>query len=162
MWLRGFVAGKYLHIVKLIRTNSDNPDFRQLVRLLNAVLAEVDGEDHAFYSKFNRIDRIRYVVVAYEGATPVGCGAVKEFSSDTIEVKRMFTQPTHRNQGIARAVLSELEVWTRELGYKKCVLETGKRQPEAIALYKKQGYRLIPNYGQYAGMENSVCFEKEL
>jgi len=55
-----------------------------------------------------------------------------------------------------------LEHWAVELGYKKCVLETGKRQPDAIALYTKQGYESIPNYGQYMGMENSVCFEKEL
>jgi len=146
--------------VKLIRTNSDDPDFRNLVRLLDAVLAEVDGADNAFYAKFNKIDRIRHAVVAFEGAVPVGCGAVKEFSSDAMEVKRMFTLPEHRKKGVAAEILSELEKWTRELGYKKCVLETGKRQPEAIALYRKQGYRSIPNYGQYAGMENSVCFEK--
>jgi putative acetyltransferase len=148
--------------VKLIRTNSDDPDFRQLVRLLDAVLAELDGDDHAFYSKFNKLDRIRHAVVAYEGAVPVGCGAVKELTSDTMEVKRMFTLPENRKKGVAREVLTELEKWTRELGYKKCILETGKRQPEAIALYKKQGYRSIPNYGQYAGMENSVCFQKEV
>jgi putative acetyltransferase len=59
-------------------------------------------------------------------------------------------------------VLSELESWAAELGYPKCVLETGKRQPEAIALYEKQGYQRIPNYGQYIGVENSVCFEKVL
>ena len=146
--------------MKLIRTNSDDPDFRNLVRLLDAVLAEVDGADNAFYAKFNKIDRIRHAVVAFEGAVPVGCGAVKEFSSDAMEVKRMFTLPEHRKKGVAAEILSELEKWTRELGYKKCVLETGKRQPEAIALYRKQGYRSIPNYGQYAGMENSVCFEK--
>ena len=49
-----------------------------------------------------------------------------------------------------------------ELSCEKCILETGKRQPEAIELYKKNGYRIIPNYGQYAGIENSVCFEKEV
>jgi putative acetyltransferase len=59
-------------------------------------------------------------------------------------------------------VLAELEAWAAELGYPKCVLETGKRQPEAIALYEKQGYQRISNYGQYIGVENSVCFEKVL
>lgn len=148
--------------MKLLRTNSDNPDFRQLVRSLDALLAEVDGADHAFYSKFNKIDRIGHVVVVYEGAIPVGCGAMKEFSAEAMEVKRMFTVPEHRKKGVAQLVLTELETWAAELGYKKCVLETGKRLPSAIALYTKQRYRPIPNYGQYVGMENSVCFEKEL
>ncbi len=50
--------------------------------------------------------------------------------------------------------------WASELGYTSCVLETGKRQPEAIALYTKNGYKIIPNYEQYEGVENSVCFRK--
>jgi len=74
----------------------------------------------------------------------------------------MYTLPGSRGKGIASQVLAELERWAAELSYEKCLLETGKRQPEAIALYKKRGYRLIPNYGQYAGVENSVCFEKIL
>jgi putative acetyltransferase len=147
-------------MMRLVRTTSDNPDFQHLVRQLDAVLAELDGDDHEFYAQFNTIDRIKHAVVAYDGVTPIACGAVKEFSADAMEVKRMYTLPEHRNKGIGREVLSELERWTAELGYKKCVLETGKRQPDAIALYKKHGYKSISNYGQYVGMENSVCFEK--
>ena len=93
---------------------------------------------------------------------PVGCGAMKEYSPITMEVKRMYTNPESRGMGIATFVLNELEKWALELGYEKCILETGKRQPEAIALYKKNGYLSIPNYGQYVGIENSVCFEKSL
>jgi GNAT superfamily N-acetyltransferase len=102
------------------------------------------------------------VVVAYENGRPVSCGAMKEFGPGTMEIKRMYTAPESRGKGIASIVLAELEAWAGELGYEKCVLETGKRQPEAIALYQKNGYKLIPNYGQYAGVENSLCFEKEL
>jgi len=72
----------------------------------------------------------------------------------------MFTPVMYRGKGVAMNILSELEKWAKELGYKKCVLETGKKQPEAIALYKKSQYQIIPNYGQYVGIENSVCFEK--
>jgi GNAT superfamily N-acetyltransferase len=72
----------------------------------------------------------------------------------------MYTLPEMRGQGVAGQVLSALEDWACELGYEKCVLETGKKQPEAIRLYEKSGYRRIQNYGQYAGVENSVCFEK--
>jgi GNAT superfamily N-acetyltransferase len=149
-------------MIKTIRTNSDNPDFIELVKLLDEDLAIKDGEDNVFYSQFNKIDNIRYVVLAYENEKPVGCGAIKEHASKTMEVKRMFVSPGNRNKGIASKILSELENWASELSYTKCVLETGKRQPEAIGLYKKNGYKLIPNYGQYTGVENSVCFEKEL
>ena len=77
-----------------------------------------------------------------------------------MEVKRMFTLPESRGKGIATKVLNELENWASELGYAKCMLETGKRQPEAVRLYQKNGYKQIPNYGQYINMDNSVCFEK--
>ncbi|MGE5795510.1 MAG: GNAT family N-acetyltransferase, partial [Ignavibacteria bacterium] len=79
-----------------------------------------------------------------------------------MEVKRMYTIPEYRGKGIATRVLIELERWALELSYSKCILETGKKQPEAIALYKKNGYKLISNFGQYEGAENSVCFEKEI
>jgi putative acetyltransferase len=93
---------------------------------------------------------------------PVGSGAIRELSPDTMEVKRMFVLPDRRGKGIASVILQALETWSTELGYKKCILETGKNQPEAIALYKKRHYKIIPNYGQYQSMDNSVCFEKEL
>jgi len=149
-------------MINLIRTNSVNPDFIKLVKLLDEELAIVDREDHSFYSQFNKIDNIRYVVVAYEDEKPAGCGAIKEYDPETMEVKRMFVPTERRKKGIASAILSELENWAAELSFTKCILETGKRQPEAIGLYKKNGYKQIPNYGQYSGVENSVCFSKEI
>lgn len=148
--------------IRLKRTDSADPDFIELVRHLDADLAERDGEDHSFYAQFNKIDKIKYAIVAYEDERPVGCGAVKEYSPDTMEIKRMYTSPENRGKGIANTVLSELERWASELSYQRCILETGKRQPEAIALYKKKGYQVIPNYGQYADVEDSVCFEKKI
>lgn len=149
-------------MVTIKRTNSEDPDFRNLVRLLDAELAIADGDQHVFYSQFNKIDKIRYVVLVYDNNIPTGCGAIKEFGKDVMEVKRMFVSPGKRNMGFATMILTELEKWASELYCTKCILETGKRQPDAIGLYKKNGYRPIPNYGQYAGVENSVCFEKEL
>jgi len=149
-------------MVSLTRTTSDNKDFISLVKLLDAELAERDGEDHPFYAQFNKIDDIKYTVVAYENEKPVSCGAIKEYNPNTMEIKRMYTLPESRGKGIATKVLIELEKWANELGYEKCILETGKKQLEAIALYKKNGYKLIPNFGQYAEVENSVCFEKEM
>lgn len=149
-------------MINIIRTDSENPDFTSLVRDLDADLAKRDGNEHAFYAQFNKVDTIRHVVIAYENKKPVGCGAIKEFNPNTMEVKRMFTQPEMRGKGIAGRILNELEKWALELMYDKCILETGKRQPEAISLYQRNGYKLIPNYGQYAGIENSVCFEKQI
>ena len=149
-------------MIRLIRTDSNNQDFINLVKSLDADLAQRDGQDHSFYAQFNKIDKIKYVVVAYENGKPVGCGAMKEFTPTTMEIKRMYTSPQSRGKGIATGILTELEGWAAELSYQKCILETGKRQPEAIGLYKKHGYRIIPNYGQYAGIENSLCFEKNI
>lgn len=149
-------------MITLVRTDSESADFAMLVKYLDADLAVRDGDEHAFYSQFNKIDRIRHAVVAYNNSTPVGCGAIKEFSPEAMEVKRMFVRPHARNLGVATKVLGELEKWARELHYKRCVLETGKKQLEAIALYEKNGYCLIANYGQYQGVENSLCFEKML
>ena len=146
----------------LIRTDSDNPDFIELVKYLDADLAERDGDEHAFYTQFNKTDKIKHVVIAFENGTPVSCGAIKEYGPGTMEVKRMYTQPGSRGKGIAGKVLAELERWAAEMNCNRCVLETGRRQPEAIALYNKNGYSIIPNYGQYAGKDNSVCFEKSV
>ena len=142
------------------RTNSENPDFINLVKQLDAELTIIDGEDHAFYDQYNKIDKIKHAVVLYIGNSAVGCGAIKEFDQYSMEVKRMYVAPEGRSKGSGTSILKELEKWALELGYKKCILETGKRQQDAVALYTKNGYSVIPNYGQYEGVENSVCFEK--
>ena len=149
-------------MTKLVRTDSDHPDFIELVRQLDAFLAEIDGDEHAFYNQLNKTTNMKMVVVAFDHDQPVACGAIREFDKHSMEVKRMYTLPSHRGKGFAKMVLQELEKWTSELGYKKCILETGKRQPEAISLYEKSGYRSIHNYGKYLNVENSVCFEKQL
>jgi putative acetyltransferase len=149
-------------MTRTLRTNSENIDFIQLVARLDNLLAEMDGRDHDFYNQYNKIDKLKHVVVAYSDELPVACGAIKEFDPETMEVKRMFTDESHRGKGLATKVLIELEKWALELGYSKCILETGKRLPDAVRLYQRNGYNQIPNYGQYVEMENSICFEKKL
>jgi len=149
-------------MVKLIRVTSLNQDFIDLVKLLDAELAEIDGDEHVFYAQLNKTDKIKHVVVAYKDDKPISCGAIREYSPTTMEVKRMYTLPEERGKGIATKILIELEKWATELSYQKCILETGWRQPDAIRLYEKNGYKRIPNYGKYAGLGNSVCFEKEV
>jgi len=149
-------------MIRTVRTNSKSGDFVQLVTMLDNLLAVMDGREHDFYNQFNKIDNIQHVVVAYHGDLPVACGAIKEFNPETMEVKRMFTLEDFRGKGFASLVLTELENWAAELGYSKCIIETGKRLPDAVRLYQKKAYELIPNYGQYIGIENSICFEKKL
>jgi GNAT superfamily N-acetyltransferase len=146
----------------LKRSSSKDPNFQMLVSKLDKDLAIRDGDDHAFYHQFNSIEAIEYAVVLYKDNIPAGCGAIKPLGDEAMEVKRMYTVPSQRGKGIASEILSQLETWTLELGFDRCVLETGKQQPEAIALYTKSGYEITPNYGQYAGVENSICFQKIL
>ena len=149
-------------MITLKRTNSDDPDFISLVALLDKDLAIRDGEDHGFYNQFNKIDKIKHAVVCYEDDIALGCGAFREKEADSVEIKRMYVHPDHRKKGIASQVLAELERWAAEVKYPYTVLETGKKQPEAIALYQKSGYTIIPNYPPYENVENSVCMKKTL
>lgn len=149
-------------MITIKRTSSDDEHFQVLVKALDLELAIRDGEDHLFYAGLNKTDTIKHVIVAYDQQLAVGCGAIRQYSNGTMEVKRMFVHLPQRGKGIASAILKALEAWCTELGYNKCILETGKNQPEAIALYLKNKYSIIPNYGHYQGVGNSVCFEKIL
>ena len=90
----------------------------------------------------------------------IACGAFKLYDADIIEIKRMYVNPICRGEGVASMVLMELEDWAKELGFKQAVLETGSKYKDAIALYLKNGYEQIPNYGQYVGSNLSTCFKK--
>lgn len=147
-------------MIQIKRTNSSNPDFIHLVKDLDADLAIRDGDKHDFYHRYNSIDNLDFVVLAYENKTLLGCGAMKKYDRVTLEIKRMFTPKDQRGKGVARKILAELERWADEGGFERCILETGVNMPEAIGLYLKSGYKLIPNYGQYIDAADSRCFEK--
>ncbi|MGB1308651.1 MAG: GNAT family N-acetyltransferase [Oceanihabitans sp.] len=149
-------------MLSIVKTNSKNNDFKHLVKHLDAYLKVTDGEEHDFYNQFNHIDVLQHTIVAYKNKIPVSCGAFKKINADSVEIKRMFTQKEARKFGIASQVLVALENWAKELGYKNCILETGIRQKEAVQFYKKNNYKIIPNYGPYINMENSICFKKEI
>lgn len=146
----------------LLRTNSSHADFHSLIRHLDAELSANNGAEQDFYTQFNGVAAIRHVVLAYADGVAVGCGAFKPYDAEAVEIKRMYMALAARGQGLAYTVLCELEAWAREEGYTAAVLETGVRQTAAIHLYERAGYRRIDNYGQYAGVENSLCFRKEL
>ena len=149
--------------MKLIRTTTDDPRYRALIRELDRYLAVTDGDEHAFYAQYNGSDSIPYALVGEVDGAAVATGALKPFDANTLEVKRMYTAEGYRGRGIAVTMLRELEAWGRDLGYDRLVLETGKRQTAAIRLYEKYGFdRMAENYGQYAGVDNSVCMERSL
>ena len=150
-------------MIDLIRTTESDSEFLTLVELLDKELQIRDGVEHSFYAQFNKPVGLNGVVVAYnDDRTPVGCGAFKKYSDQAAEIKRMFVKAEARGKRIGAAILKDLEAWAREADFDECVLETGLKQPEAIALYKREGYTQIPNYGQYEGIENSVCMKKAL
>ena len=144
------------------RTDSSHTDFQNLVKLLDADLAIRNGDEHSFYDQFNKIDNIKNCIVIYIDEKPAACGAFKKFSEDTVEIKRMYTHPDFRKRGLATAIVQELESWAKESGYAKAVLESSLEQNEALSVYEKSGYCRIPNYGQYIGIDKSVCYEKIL
>ncbi|WP_300442039.1 GNAT family N-acetyltransferase [Christiangramia sp.] len=149
-------------MITIKRTNSNNPDFINLVRDLDKYLAITDGEEHDFYDQFNKLDRIKHVVLIYNDRKIIGCGALKHSTPNKMEIKRMYVKPEFRKSGYASKILEILKQWAIELGYQICVLETGSRQTEAIALYYRNHYKVIPNYPPYENRQNSLCFEKKL
>ncbi|NNT71285.1 GNAT family N-acetyltransferase [Flavobacterium sp. IMCC34852] len=147
-------------MISIVRTTSDNKDFGALVLQLDAYLRILDGDDHEFYAQFNKTNLLKNALICYENEVAVGIGAYKEYDSETAEIKRMYTLPEYRGKGIAKAILTELELWAKEEGYKTALLETGYMQKDAIGLYQKLGYEITENFGQYIGVENSVCMKK--
>lgn len=146
--------------MKLVQTNSDNPGFKKLSALFDEYLVDIDGDERDFFAFYNNV-QLDTVLMVYEDDVAVGCGAFKKFDENTAEIKRMFVHPNHRNKGIAKIVLQELETWADSLGFTSYILETSPKLTSALALYEKTGYKLIPNYGQYVGVENSICMKKD-
>ena len=147
--------------MKLLKTNSNHPDFQKLTRLFDDYLVEIDGDEKDFFAQYNQI-YIDNVIVCYEDDIAVGCGAFKEYEPTVAEIKRMFVLPERRGKGIASTVLNALEIWAKENGFQHAILETSNQLTNAISLYQKSGYEVIPNYGQYIDVESSVCLKKIL
>jgi GNAT superfamily N-acetyltransferase len=151
--------------VKIRREGILSPVVQQLIGALNAELDArypEEGANHFRLDPEEVADGRGAFFVAYLGDEPVGCGAVRRIEPGVAEIKRMYVAPAARGRGVGRQVLTELEAEARRLGAARLVLETGPRQPEALALYSRAGFVEIPNFGEYAGCEFSVCMAKEL
>lgn len=145
-------------------TDGRNQDFIELCHELDDFLNELVGgeENRAEYVSYNKLDDIHDVVVAYDDDIPVGSASFKKYDDECAEVKRVFVKKEYRGRGISKDLMNALEERARENGFKYFILESGEPLVSAMALYRKIGYKVIPNYGQYIDMEKSVCMKKTL
>lgn len=145
-------------------TDGADPDFAILCRKLDGALDELVGTkfERSQYEQYNQRDSIHDVIVAYQKGNPVACGAFKMYDEEHAELKRIFTDASYRNIGLGAEIVRRLEAKAKIKGYKWCVLETGKPLQAACHVYEKAGYKIIPNYGQYADMPDSICMERKI
>ncbi len=134
----------------------------RLIADLCAELGERYGRPPSPYTADEAAGPRAGLVVARWHGEPIGCGALRCIDAATVEVKRMYVAPAARRHGVARRILTALEQLAAGHGYARIILETGARQPEALALYEATGHRRTANYGRYLGNPEAVCFEKRL
>jgi|GEM_PF-178012 len=144
------------------RTTSTDKDFQWLIQQLDKELWNELQEDQATYDQYNKVPDLNTVVVVYANDQPAASGCFKKYNADTVEVKRMFVVKEHRGKGLSKTILSELENWAIESGFKYALLETSIHFIPATTLYKTSGYKVIPNYDQYKDLEESICMKKDL
>lgn len=145
-------------------TDGCNKDFTELCHGLDDFLNELVGgeENRIEYVQYNKLDDIHDVIVAYDNDTPIACASFKKYDNECAEVKRVFVKKEYRGMGLSKELMEMLEKRAREKGFQYFILESGEPLVAAMALYRKIGYKVIPNYGQYVGMEKSVCMKKKL
>ena len=150
--------------MRSVYTDGGSLDFMELCHELDDFFNELVGgeENRAEYIPYNQLDDIHNVIVAYDDDIPVGSVSFKKYDDECAEVKRVFVKEEYRNKGIANELMELLENTAREQGYRYLILESGAPLVAAMALYRKIGYKVIPNYGQYREMPNSICMKKEL
>lgn len=144
--------------------DGSNKDFIMLSSMLDSYLNNlVGGEEHrAEYIPYNQPDDIECVILVYNGDSPIGCVGFKKYDNESAEVKRVFIKNGYRGKGISRKMMNFLEYKAKEKGYRSLILETGEPLIEAMGLYSSIGYKVIPNYGQYINMPDSICMMKKL
>lgn len=146
------------------RTDGRNQDFIENCRLLDMDLDRRVGKkiERDKYKKYNRLDEITEAIVVYEDKRVIGGGAIRRYDNENAELKRVFVHPEYQGRGIGSRLVSLLIEWAVELGYRRMIFETGELLAESCAVYRKLGFQVIPNYGPYADMPESLCMAKDL
>ena len=145
-------------------TDGGNADFITLCHELDEFLNEIAGgeENRAEYIPYNQLNDIQDVIVAYDNELPVGSASFKKYDNECAEIKRVFVKKEYRGKGISKSLMELLENRAREQGYHYLILESGEPLTAAMALYKKIGYTIAPNYGPYQDMPESICMKKKI
>ena len=150
-------------MISFKRSHFQDPDFLLLTSQLDEDLSSRYLTNQDDFTIYNKMDETVKVLIVYNDTEPIGCGALRPLQEGhAVELKRMFILPAFRGMGLSRQILSELELWAADDGFLTIRLETGSKQPEAIALYLKGGYQVIEPYGPYINIDTSVCMEKKL
>lgn len=137
----------------------------ELISALNAELTSLypeEGANHFRLAAEEVEDGRGAFLVVYDRGQPVGCGAIRRLDRRRAEIKRMYVDPAARGDGIGRVILEALETEAKSLAVTRIVLETGKRQTVALALYKSAGFMRIRRFGEYKNSPLSICMEKRL
>lgn len=147
--------------IRLVKSN--DRQLHELIKRLDEDLLERYPSDRIYLVDFtnSKVTKMTFAI-AYINGTPVACGGLRPMDNGDMELKRFYVDSSYRKQGIATQLLSYLEEKARKMGYKGIKLETGARQPEAIALYTKHGYVAIARFGEYTDDENCLCYGKIL
>jgi putative acetyltransferase len=144
------------------RTHGSDKDFLSLIALLDHELWNELKEDQATYDPHNKVPDITTALVIYFNDGPVAIGCFRKYDENVAEIKRMFVKKNYRGKGLSKKILKELENWAIEKGFHTTILETSIHFNVAVNLYKASGYSIIPNYGPYSGLPDSVCMQKKL
>ena len=148
--------------MKIILTDSTNEDYVSLTEQLDGELESIYGEMQKKYHPLNQSQSLNQVVLIYMRNRAVACGAYKELTEESAELKRIFVLPDVRGRGISKRIVQELEADAQKSGYREIYLETGSKQQTAVSLYQSCGYELTENYGPYVGDTNSICMKKTI
>lgn len=122
--------------------------------------AELHSSDRGAFEKLKKHNTVctdSRIVMAYREGKAGKCGAIRPYSDETAEIRRMDVIPENRGEGIALAIVTELEKKAEELGYRSAMPETNEKFAAALHLYERSGYLPIPRYGEYAKVKTSVC-----
>ena len=150
-------------MVRWIITDRNDTDFNALCQRLNEELVrKLSGSADPISSRANATDDFGSVLLGKDGKVPVACAALRPFSEDTVELKRMFVSPKWRRKGLGKAILQKCEEMARQENYRYIVLETNILLPDARSLYEKAGYARIDSYGPYAFLKETLCMGKAL
>ncbi len=152
-------------VVEIRREPLDGPTALALIGALNAELLARYPEEGATHFRLD-VEEVApgrgAFVVAYRDGDAIGCGAVCRLDARTAEVKRMYVVPPARGARVGTRILGALEDEARALGVVRLVLETGIRQLESLALYRRVGFVEVAPFGEYVDSPLSVCLAKAI